>query len=185
MKKFFILLPIFLLMFSCTTLAAEKTYSKVGVVIIGGTEFKTEDYYRRVEKIFSAPKGPFCRVGKDMQTKYQKFLLNNDIIGETTIRRQNLVGFVKESGCQKILFLVVEENIDSQNNSGGRQKNRITVQVDGYLCNDMSVLEVTTSSQDFKSKTSNLRARRGAFEKCLEEIAPTINPLIGVPLRED
>ena len=165
-----------LIIFTCTTFAAQ-VQSTVGVVIIGGAEFKTKDYYKMIQSEIKSKNGAKFQIGNEIQSKYQRYLFENDLVGETTPRKQNLIDFTVRSSCDKVLFLVVSSTADHQNNPKSRQKDRLTVQVDAYLCDKFSVREVLSSVQENHSKTSDLRARRGAFRKCLEELAKGLTSL--------
>ena len=173
MKKIFFAAVTFLAIFICgVSISSAKSAGSTGVVIIGGAEFKTSDYYKLVKQNFNF-KGP-AKIGDEMQSKYQKFLLENDLLGEKLPRKQYLLDFTAQSGCEKILFLVVTSTADHQNNPKSKQKNRISVQVDAYLCDRYKILEGATSAQQNDSNTSDLRARRGSFKKCLNELAKMI-----------
>ena len=161
---------------ACTAYAANDLSRNVGVVVIGGAEFKTPEFYKIIEKNFDPKSGAKIFVGGDLQNKYQKYLFNNDLSVNTLPSKRTLVNFVAASGYGKILFIEISDtNIDHQNNAKSRQKDRIAIQVDSYLCDNLNVLEVATTSQDFNSKTSDLRARRGAFKKCLEDLSKNLN----------
>lgn len=175
MKKFLSIIFAMLAISSCMIVCEAKS-QEVGVVVIGGAEYKTPEFYKIIQKEFDPKSGAKLVIGGDLQNKYQKFLFNRDMVGNDTPRRQDLIDFTASSGYGKILFVVIPEvNIEHQNNAKSRQKNRIYIQTDCYLCNNLNVIEVATTSQDFKSKTSDLRARRGAFKKCLEELAKSLN----------
>lgn len=177
MRKIFLIAAVFLVMFSCTAFATRELMPRnIGIVVIGGAEFKTPDFYKLVKNEFNPKSGAKLEVGGDLQNKYQKFLLNRDLSGNTTPRRQDLIDFTAISGCKKILFVSVSSSTaDHQNNANRRQKDRISLQVDGYLCSSLEVIDVATSSQKSNSKTSDLRARRSAFKKCLEELSNFLN----------
>ena len=162
-----------LAMFTCTTFAAQ-VQSTIGFVIISGAEFKTADYYKMIQSEFKSKSGAKFQFGNELQSKYQRYLLENDLVGNTIPRKQNLIDFTARSSCDKILFLFVDSTTDHQNNAKSRQKDRLTVQIDGYLCDKFSVREVVTSAQESNSKTSDLRARREAFKKCLKEISKSL-----------
>lgn len=176
MKKILSIIFAMLAFSACTTYAATNLSRSVGAVVIGGAEFKTPEFYKMIQKEFDPKSGAKFIVGGDLQNKYQKFLINRDMVGNDTPRRQDLIDFVTASGYGKILYVVISDtNSDHQNNANRRQKDRMTVQVDCYLCDNLKVVEVATASQESKSKTSDLRARRGAFNKCLEELSKNIN----------
>ena len=176
MKKIIFIAAAILVMISCTAFAAKNFSRSVGVVVVGGAEYKTPEFYKFIKNKFSPKSGANFDVGGDLQNKYQKFLLNRDLVGNETPRRQDLIDFAAASGYGKILFVVVSDSsADHQNNSKSRQRDRISVQVDGYLCSASGVIDVATASNQSDSQTSDLRARRGAFKKCLEELAKNLN----------
>lgn len=176
MKKIFPVMLAILFIISGSAFAANNLLRSVGVVVIGGAEFKTPEFYKIIKKEFDPKSGAKFVVSGDLQNKYQKFLINRNLVGNNIPRREDLIDFTAASGYGKILFIVIPNSTaDHQNNSYSRQKDRISVQVDGYLCNNLSVVEVATSSQHSNSKTSDLRARRGAFRKCLEDLSKTLN----------
>ena len=171
LKKIFVMTLAMLIIFSCTAFAAAN--NSVGVVIVGGAEFKTKDFYKMIPNVFDLNKSR-CKVGDEIQGKYQKFLLERDLLGETIPRKQNLIDFAAKSGCSKVLFLVVDSTADHQNDPKRNQKNRLSIQVDAYLCDSLQVIDVQTTGQESNSNTSDLRARRKAFKKCLEELSKTM-----------
>lgn len=170
MKKLFLLATAILALVSCTAFAASGVYGTTKVVIVGGAEFKTNDYYKSIQKALAKSSNNYdC--GNEIQRRYQLFMMERYDIGENRPRKQDLIDFAAQNGYGNVLFLIVNENIDTQNNAKRRQKNRSTIQLDAYLANGSRIIDFTTTAQDFTSKTSNLRARRGAFEKCLKEVA--------------
>lgn len=176
MKKIIFIAAAILITFSCTVFAAKDFSRNVGAVVVGGAEYKTPEFYKFVKDKFDPKSGAKFEIGGDLQNKYQKFLLNRDLVGNTIPRRQDLIDFAAASGYGKILFVVVSDSsADHQNNSKSRQRDRVSVQVDCYLCSAGGVIDVATASEQSDSKTSDLRARRGAFKKCLEELAKTLN----------
>lgn len=176
MRKILSVMLAVLVLGAATICAAASSYNRsTQVVIIGGAEFKTNDYYKIVRKNFGKSTNVTFEAGDDVQERYQIFMMERYDIGETTPHKQDLVDFAAENGYGNVLFLIVDEHLDTQNNSSSRQKNRITVQLDAYYVNGSRIIDVTTTSQDFNSKTSNLRARRGAFEKCVKEVAKKLN----------
>jgi len=175
MKNIFLATVTFLAVFTCgisISSATRETGKEVGVVIIGGAEFKTADYYKMIPQSFKLPRGYV--IGDQMQSRYQLFLMENDLLDEKIPRKNYLLDFTARSGCSKVLFLVVDSATDHQNNPKTRQKNRLTVQVDAYLMDQFKIIAGAGSVQESKSKTSDLRARREAFKKCLTELAKYI-----------
>ena len=173
MKKIFILAAMLIAAFSCTAFAATNYGTKV--VVIGGGEFKTADYYKIIEKTLGTQGKNRFECGNEIQKRYQVFIMDRYDIGEDKPHKQDFIDFTAWSGYGKVLFLVLDENIDTQTHGKHSQKNRSTIQMDAYLASGSGIVDFSTTSQEFTSKASNLRARRGAFEKCLKEIANVMN----------
>ena len=175
MKKIFLLAIMICFVLTSTAFAA-RDFQNVGVVIIGGAEFKTDDYYKIVRNEINPKSGAKLLVGNEIQTRYKKYWLNRGFIGEQTPQKQDLIDFAAMSGCRKIICLIVSDVVDDQRNSGKhRQQNRISVQLDAYLCTPTNVEDVFSASKEFNSKGSALKARSGAFKKCLAEISKGLN----------
>ena len=177
MKKIFLLASMICLILSGT--ASARDFNSVGVVIIGGAEFKTDDFYKAVRSEISPKSGAKIIVGNDMQTLYKKYWLRKGYIGEQTPQKEDLIEFTATSGCNKIVCIIVSDVVDDQRNSGKhRQQNRISVQLDAYLCTSTNIADVFSASKEVNSKGSALRARSGAFKKCLNEISKSLNKYI-------
>ena len=175
-KVLFIAAAIIFVMTGTVSAANSSRYlNSVGVVIVGGAEFKTNDFYGVVKDRFKPLSGAKIVIGNDIQTLYKKYWLNRGYIGEQPPQKNDLIEFAAMSGCDKIICLIVNDTVDKQNSSNHRQKSRVSVQVDAYLCTKTDVVDVFSASDDEDSKGSPLRARRGAFDKCLKEIGKSIN----------
>ena len=175
LKKIFLLAALIFFAVSSTAFAA-RDYRSVGVVIVGGVEFKTEDFYKIVRDELKPASGAKIVAGNDLQTLYKRFWLRRGYIGEQPPQKQDLIDFTATSGHGKVVFLIISDaTIDTHNNSKSREKDRITVQVDAYLSTAAEVADVFAASDEEISKTSNLRARRGAFRKCLKEISKPLS----------
>lgn len=175
LKKIFLLAAMICFVLSGTAFAA-RDYKSVGVVIIGGADYKTDDFYKAVRSEIKPKSGAKIIVGNEMQTLYKKYWLREGYIGEQTPQKNDLIHFAAMSGYKKIVCIIVADSVvDRHNNPKSREKDRVSVQLDAYLCTPTNVEEVFSASDEELSKTSNLRARRGAFQKCLDEISKTLN----------
>ena len=178
MKKICIFAAMLVALISCTAFAATSStssFNSTKVVIIGGGEFKTADYYKIVQKTLGAKTLTAYDCGDEIQRQFQLFMMDRYDIGETTPKKQDMLDFTARNNYRKTLFLVLDENIDTQTHGDHSQKNRSTIQLDAYLADSSKLVDFATTSQEFTSKASNLRARRGAFEKCLKEVAKIMN----------
>ncbi len=175
MKKIFFMAAAIFFVLTGTAFAAQS-FKSVGVVIVGGAEFKTSDYYKTVKNEIKPSSGAKIVYGNDLQTLYKKYWLERGFIGEQMPQKEDLISFTNMSGCDKIICLIVSDSVvDKHNSSGHREKVRVSVQLDAYICTKTDVLDVLSANEEDTSKGSDLRARRGAFQKCLKEIGKTLN----------
>ena len=175
MKKIFLLATMICLLLNSTAFAA-RDFQSVGVVIIGGADFKTDDFYKIVRNELKPKSGAKIIVGNEIQTLYKKYWLREGYIGEQTPQKRDLINFTTMSGYRKVVCIIVADSVvDKHNNAKSREKDRVSVQLDAYLCTPTNVEDVFAASDEELSKTSNLRARRGAFQKCLKEISKRLN----------
>jgi len=176
-KIYFIAAFMLCFLVNCTASAAQN--QNIGFVIIGGVEFKTSDYYKIVQNVIKPLSGAQIVVGNDLQTRYKKYWLKRGFIGEQPPQQSDLINFTNMSGCKKVVYIIISDAvIDKHNSSNHREKSRISVQLDAYLCTSTEVVDMFAASDEESSKGSDLRARRGAFKKCLNEISKTLNNLL-------
>ena len=175
MKKIFLLALMICFALSSTAFATRE-YPRTGVLIVGGAEYKTDDFYKIVRDEIKPKSGIKIVVGNEIQTLYKKYWLREGYIGEQPPQKDDLIKFSEMTGCQKVVCLIVADSVvDKHNNAKSREKDRISLQLDAYLCTPINVVDVFSMTDEENSKTSNLRARRGAFRKCLKEIAKELN----------
>ncbi|MCR5834420.1 MAG: hypothetical protein K6G55_07220 [Selenomonadaceae bacterium] len=155
---------------------ANSLNLRVGVLIIGGTEFKVDEYYKAIKSTIKPASKAKLVIGNDIQTLYKKYWLKRGYIGEQEPQKSDLINFTAASGCDKVIVLIISDSmVDKHNNPSSREKDRISVQMDAYLCTSTDVIDVYSANCDEKSKTSSLRARLGAFKNCLKEISKSLN----------
>lgn len=178
MKRLFLMAMAIFFMLTTTTFAAQSS-KDVGVVIVGGAEFKTSDYYKIVQSEIKPLSGSKIIVGNSLQNLYKKYWLQRGYIGEQTPQQADLINFTNMSGYNKVVYLIVSDSVvDKHNSSNHREKVRVSVQLDAYPCTKNEVADVLSASEEDNSKGSDLRARRGAFKKCLKEIGKILNAKI-------
>lgn len=179
MKKIMALtLLMMLTMFSATTAFAAKTITqRVGVVIVGGADYKTKDFYEYVEKYFYKPFASDVmqiQYGKDAQNKYQNFWLDKGYLEEQKPTQKDFIEFVSYGAYDKVIFLKVEDSVSEMQ----RKRSRLSVNVNVFLVDRRKVLKTASSTNEEDSKASQLRARRGAFKQCAKELSADITPLM-------
>ncbi len=175
MKKIILMTAAIFLLMTSSAFAAQNSQD-IGVIIVGGAEFKTSDYYKIIKSEVKPASGSKIVFGNDLQTRYKKYWLQRGYIGEQMPQKEDLINFTNMSGCEKIICLIISDAVvDKHNSSNHREKVRISVQLDAYICTKTDVVDVFSASEEEDSKGSDLRARRGAFQKCLKEICKTLN----------
>ncbi len=177
MKKIIALTMLMMLALAATALAAPTLTQRVGVVIVGGADYKTKDFYEYVEKYFYKPFASDTmqiQYGKDAQNKYQNFWLDKGYLEEQKPTQKDFIEFVSYGAYDKVIFLKVEDSVAEMQ----RKRSRLSVNVNVFLVDRRKVLKTGSSTNEEDSKASQLRARRGAFKKCAKELSAEIEPLM-------
>ena len=172
-----IALTVMMFLMTASALAAPVFTERMGVVIIGGADYKTKDFYEHVEKYFVKPFAGDNRqiqFGKDAQNKYQNFWLDKGYLEEQKPQQRDFIDFVSYGAYDKVIFLKVEDSVAEQQH----KRSRLSVNVNVFLVDRRKVLKAASSTNEEDSKASLLRARRGAFKKCAKELSETLEPLM-------
>ena len=163
-----------------------STIKKVCAVIVGGADVKTSDYINYVDTELNGEDSNKTKkiiVGTDIQGKYQTYWLNKGFLEEPKPVKQDLHDFVKFSGYDRVLFLFVTSPVMEKTRiqTGlftSEEKTRASIGVKAFLVDEANIIKVVDVSKEDVSVTSELRAKRGAFQKCMKEIQNGIGPLI-------
>jgi len=183
MKRIYILSLAFLFLLSCTTFASEQNYfhkdpTKIGVVIIGGSDVKTPDFFKYVsESLINNDNSQYTlETGTVVQTKYQNYWFDKGFLDEQSLTKPDLHAFVKYSGYNKVLFLVVSNPVLEKTKVPAGwftmvEQTRASVEIKAFFVDDTSVIKAVNVTKEDDSQASELRAKRGAFQKGIKEIA--------------
>ena len=180
MKKIFTLMiaAIMLIGMSINAEAANFFEEKVGIVIIGSSDYKTKDFIEYAQDFFKA-KDSKIEAGKKIQTKYQNYWLDKGMIEEGTPTKEDFINFVDYSGCKKVIYLVIKDSVtDQHNRKKGKSRARTSLTINAFLTDRNKIIKATSATNEEDSKTSELRAKRGAFKQCVKELSDEINPLL-------
>lgn len=180
MKRISILVMSLLVLFSCSAFAASIHASKIGVVILGSSDFKTNDYFNSIKSSFPSNNNYTVEYGSTIQSKYQNFWLNKGFLEEQKPVKQDLIDFVKNSGYGKVLFIMVNNPVVDTHQTPVNLFNtvvssRASVSINAFVVDNENIIKVASSTKEDDSQTSELRAKRGAFRKCLQEISTSID----------
>lgn len=190
MKRIFLFTLLTLLVLNCTAFAAEssllhKPISKIGVVIIGSADLKTPDYFNSIAEKLSDASGKTYTIetGTIVQSKYQQYWFDKGFLDEQNLSKQDLNDFVKYSGYDKVLFLNVSDPVMEKTSIPAGwfttvQQTRASIEVKAYLADLTTILKAVNVSKEDDSQTSELRAKRGAFQKDINEIASQVKEFL-------
>lgn len=189
MKKIFMLMMTFALLLSSVCFAADapkasSTNSQTAILLIGNNDFKSTQYFSMIEGQFikNNPKASRIQFGSDVQTAYQEYWLDKGYLDEQTPTKDDLIAITKYIGTDKVLFLFVKDPVVEQHyaqdwfDSGMRS--RASIQVNAFLVGQDGIIKLQTSNKEDDSFSSELRAKRGAFKKCMKEVSETMLPLM-------
>ena len=163
-----------------------STIKKVCAVIVGGADVKTSDYINYVDTELNGEDSNKTKkiiVGTDIQGKYQTYWLNKGFLEEPKPVKQDLHDFVKFSGYDRVLFLFVTSPVMEKTRiqTGlftSEEMTRASIGVKAFWVDNADIIKVVDVSKEDDSLASELRAKRGAFRKCMKEIQSVIGPLI-------
>jgi len=187
MKRISLLALLTLFLFSCTAFAAEgsllhKPMTKIGVVIVGNADVKTPDYFNSIAEKLADQSGKIYTIetGTVAQSKYQQYWFDKGFLDEQKLTKQDLNDFVKYSGYDKVLFLNVADPVMEKTSVPAGwfttvQQTRASIEVKAYLTDATTIIKAIDVSKEDDSQASELRAKRGAFQKDINEIATQLN----------
>ena len=181
MKRLFVLVltAICMLSLSVLTEAAGNSNQQVAVVIVGSADYRTKDFTSYAKDFFKPSEGVTVAYGKDVQNQYQKYWFGKGLIEEGTPTKEDFIAFANQSGYRQVIYLVIKDSVLEQHGrKKGKDRSRISLTVNSFLVDKTHILESTSSTNEEDSKTSELRAKRGAFKECVKEISKVFNPIL-------
>ena len=179
MKKILIfVLTIFLISFSVLGYTAKQDTC---ALLIADTDMKAEDYVNKIKECLQG--NPNVDFGTHIQTKYQAYWFEKGELEEGKATPQVLFEFRKYSGYDNCLYLVTEKSIEKSIQPAlftKIEKTRASINIKGYLIGQGTdgtdkVLKMFNVVASADSDTSDLRAKRIAFEKAMKELVKQYN----------
>lgn len=166
----------------------DRLYApKVCALIIGSPDVKAKDFMERLEENLNRDldedKKKKVECGTKIQSLYQNYWLEKGELEEGRLTKAVLHDFVKFSGYDRCLFLVVEDpKMEKSKISAGIfgsiEQKRASIEVKGFLADQEKILKIMNVTKNNSSETSELRAKRGAFTKCIKELCEDMRPYI-------
>lgn len=153
------------------------------VVIVGDAGVKTPDFFKYVDEAFNTEEKKKKVVsGTEIQSLYQTYWLDKGFLEEQKLTKQDLNDFVKYSGYKKVVYLIVSSPVVEKTNEGyggwdgwvQTERTRASITIKTFLVNETDIIKAVDVTKEDDSVTSELRAKRGAFEKCIKEIKSAI-----------
>ncbi len=181
MKKFLISVLTLFCLISLTISAEAEDLSKdktLAVIIVGSSDYKTANFVRYAQEYFEVPENVKIMSGSEVQSKYQTYWLKKGLLDEGTPTQSDFIEFVNYSGYDKTIYLVVKDPVLDTHDRKGKQRSRASITINAFLVDSQKIIEVVSSTNEEDSKTSELRAKRGAFKQCIREISKTFNPIL-------
>lgn len=179
MKKLFMaLITVILVGFSAAGFTAKPDTC---VLMVADADMKTEDFMNKVSDCLQENRN--IVFGTQIQTKYQEYWFEKGELEEGKLTPQVLFEFRKFSGYDKCLYLITERTVEKTKQPrlfGSYEKTRASVNIKGYLVGQDAngadkILKMINVVANADSDTSDLRARRGAFEKAMKELVRQFN----------
>ena len=158
-------------------------HRSVAILLIGGNDYKTKHYFSIMEEVFLNDEKTNVKVimGEPVQSKYQEYWLNKGFLEEQIPQKDNLLEFVSFAGVDEILYLIVKDPVVdthwSRDVFQAGQRSRASIQVNSFLAKADSIIRVKAANNEDDSFASELRAKRGAFKKCMQEVADSMKPV--------
>ena len=156
---------------------------KVAILLMGSNDFKSTQYFTMIENHFlkDNPHASQIALGADVQSKYQEYWLDKGFLEEQQPTKEDLLAMPSYLGVDKVLVMIVKDPVVEKHwaftlmESG--EKSRASIQINAFLVNKDKILKSKVSNNEDDSFSSDLRAKRGAFKKCMKEISAEMLPL--------
>lgn len=159
----------------------------VCALLIGDADVKTKDFIDILDDKLNSnidnSKQKKIECGTNIQSKYQEYWFSKDFIEEQKLTKTDLHEFVKYSGYDRCLYLIVSApSMEKTKLPSGwfttSERTRASVEVKGFLVDKDKVIKTINITKNDDSMASELRAKRGAFEKCIKELSKEFQPFL-------
>ena len=178
-------MSIMLLAGVCSAAASQGSNGKdkVAILLMGSNDFKSTQYFTMIENHFlkNNPHASQIVLGADIQSKYQEYWLDKGFLEEQQPTKDDLLAMPEYLGVDKVLVLIVKDPVVEKHfaftlmESG--EKSRASIQINAFLIDKEKILKSKVSTNEDDSFSSDLRATRGAFKKCMMELRAEMLPL--------
>lgn len=161
---------------------ASPGRTNIGVVIVGSSDFKTQDFYEYLYGQLRTEGNPYSvTIGNDPQNKYMEYWLEQGALEEQVPKKDDLLKFVSFSRYDKVLYCIVKDPvIEKHSRSAGlfttTTQTRASITVNAFLCTSDGIIKTYSVSKQDDSEWSDMRAKMGAIKKCVRDIGKALKP---------
>ena len=177
MKKFLLMVLTFFLL-TISVLGYAKN-PEICALLIAEPDMKTEDFMNKVHDCLKDNTNVVF--GTEIQTKYQEYWLSKGQLEEGKPTPEVLFEFRKYSGYKKCLYIITDVKTEKSSVPAGLfglarvERTRASVNIKGFLVGEditgtEKILKVISATEQADSETSDLRAKRGAFERSMKKL---------------
>lgn len=159
----------------------------VCAIMVGNADVKSPDFMERLDenlnKDSEGTKQKHVDCNTKIQSLYQNYWFDKGELEEGKLTKTDLHEFVKYSGYDRCLFLIVsdpkiETTTVRKGFLGYAENTRASIEVKAFLVDKDKVLKIMSVTKENSSDTSELRAKRGAFTQCIKEVCKEMRPFI-------
>lgn len=161
----------------------DTSKNKAAILLMGSNDFISTHYFTMIKEQFSKnnPHAEQLALGSDIQGKYFEYRLAKEFTGEQQPSEEDLPTLPAYLEADKVLVMIVKDPVVEKHNAftltASDEKYSATIQIDALLVDNKQIIKKQTISNKDDSFYDELRAKRGAFQKCLKELSTVMLPL--------
>lgn len=161
----------------------DASKNKAAILLMGSNDFISTHYFTMIKEQFSKnnPHAEQLALGSDIQGKYFEYRLAKEFTGEQQPSEEDLPALSAYLEADKVLVMIVKDPVVEKHNTftltASDEKYSATIQIDALLVDNKQIIKKQTISNKDDSFYDELRAKRGAFQKCLKELSAVMLPL--------
>ena len=177
--------------------AAEvpQNVKRIGVVIIGDSDFKTSECYRFVRNKLNPNKNPnvIIESSNEVQSKYMEYWSNKGFLEEQELTEEDMIGFTKMSGYDNVIYLI-PINFSAENSfipsksllsflffGSGVESTNLSIEFAAVLCDDHNIIKKYNTTEqlgnfpDSGSTPNNSQLKYDIFRQCVRNLGKELN----------
>ena len=200
MKKIVFLMALIVGTVICQFLIQNVTFAapqNIAVVVVSADDdFKGKLFIKDINKNFGKNNANVKILsGDDVQSKYQEYWFDKELVEEGTPKKEDLIDFVSYGNYDKVIYLMIKTPDLKHSQSGAVMTGSVapggvvtgtavslgtfstSVTVSSFLVDKDKVIKIANSTNSKVSETA-LWTKKYAFQKCVKDISKVLNPLL-------